>query len=80
MRKAPSVNFWMFPLWTRVTDFRPLSTAYWRAARMRRLDPVTDTGLIPMPESGRMFQPNSSSQKAMSRATSGVPSCSSMPA
>ena len=47
---------------------------------MRRFEPVTDTGLMPMPESGRMFHPNSDSQKVMSRDTSDVPSCSSMPA
>jgi hypothetical protein len=77
---APSVNFWILPLCTSVTDFRPLRTAYSMAARTSRLDPVIETGLMPMPESLRMSQPNSAAQKSMSRATSGVPCSSSMPA
>ncbi len=77
---APSVNFWMLPLCTRVTDFRPLRTAYSMAARTSRLDPVIEIGLMPMPESSRMFQPYSLAQNSMSWATSGVPCSSSMPA
>jgi hypothetical protein len=29
--KAPSVNFMMLPLWTRVSDLRLLAMAYWIA-------------------------------------------------
>ena len=35
----------MFPLCTRVTDFRPLSIAYRIAFRTRRFEPVSLTGL-----------------------------------
>ena len=50
------------------------------AALIRRFEPVSDTGLRPMPESGLMSQPNSSWQNWMSRPTSGLPSASSRPA
>ena len=78
--KAPSVNFWMLPLCTRVTDFRPLRTAYSMAARTSRFDPVSDTGLMPIPESGRISQANASRSSSMSCFASGVPSSTSNPA
>jgi len=40
LRNAPSVNFWMLPLWTSVTDLSLLSRACWMAMRTRRLVPV----------------------------------------
>ena len=54
-RNAPSVNFWILPLCTSVTDLRPYSSAYSMARRTRRLVPVMEMGLMPMPESVRIF-------------------------
>src|SRR5205823_9784810 len=42
--KPPSVNFWMLPLWTSVTDFRLCASAYLIARRTRRLVPVGEIG------------------------------------
>ena len=78
--KAPSVNFWMFPLCTSVTDLRLCSTAYSIAARIRRFEPVIEIGLMPMPESSRMSQPNSCFRSSIIRLASGVPSSTSRPA
>src|SRR5207248_6284448 len=75
-----SVNFWMLPLCTSVTELRLRFTAYSMAARTRRIEPVSEMGLMPMPESGRISQPYSSCRKSMRRLTSGVPSCNSLPA
>ena len=47
----------MLPLCTRVTERRPLARAYRIAARTSRFDPVSDTGLIPSPLSGRRSHP-----------------------
>ena len=77
---APSVNFWMFPLCTSVTDLRFFSTAYLIAARIRRFEPVSEIGLMPMPESSRMSQPKLSLRISMSFFASGVPSSTSRPA
>ena len=77
---APSVNFWMFPLCTSVTDLRFFSTAYLIAARIRRFEPVSEIGLMPTPESSRMSQPNSFFRISIERFASGVPSSTSRPA
>ena len=47
------------------------------AARMRRLDPISEIGLIPMPEPSRMGQPISSRKNPVSRSASGEPACTS---
>ena len=70
----------MLPLCTSVTLLRPRLTAYSIAARMRRFEPVSEIGLMPMPLSGRMSQPNSSFSSSMSFFASGVPSSTSRPA
>ena len=70
----------MLPLCTSVTDLRLRFTAYSMAARMRRFEPVIETGLMPTPESPRMFQPNWSCSSSMSFLASGVPSSTSSPA
>ena len=46
---APSVNFMMLPLWTKVTLLRLLTRAYSMAARTSRSVPSRLTGLMPMP-------------------------------
>ena len=56
----------MLPLCTSVTLLRSFSTAYLIAARIRRFEPVSEIGLMPTPESARMFQPNSSFSIAIS--------------
>src|SRR5881628_2198762 len=63
----------MFPLWTRVTDFRPLSIAYRIAFRTRRFEPVSLTGLTPIPLSGRTRAWNSLSRISTMRRASGEP-------
>ncbi len=45
---------------------RSFSTAYLIAARIRRFEPVSEIGLMPMPESARMSQPNCSFSSAIS--------------
>ena len=50
------------------------------AARMSRLDPNSEIGLMPMPEPSRISQPISSRRKADSLAASGVPASTSRPA
>ena len=50
------------------------------AARTSRFEPVTETGLSPIPLSGRMSQPNVSLAKASILAAPSVPSSSSFPA
>ena len=48
------------------------------AARMRRLEPISETGLIPMPEPSRMGQPISVAQEpGQLQSASGVPACTS---
>ena len=47
------------------------------AARMSRLDPISEIGLIPMPEPSRMGQPISARRNAVSLSASGVPSFTS---
>src|SRR6267143_329766 len=79
-RKAPSVNFMMFPLCTRVTDFRPFWIAYRMALRTRRLEPVSLIGFIPIPLSGRRWVLNSFSRISIIRRASGDPSSHSIPA
>ena len=70
----------MLPLCIRVTLSRPFSSAYWIALRTRRLEPNPDTGLMPMPESSRMREPNSSARKRISFFASAEPLFHSMPA
>src|SRR2546426_3445796 len=70
----------MFPLCTRVTDFRPLSIAYRIAFRIRRFEPVSLTGLTPIPLSARTRTWNSVSRISISRRASGVPFSHSIPA
>src|SRR3989454_5605380 len=70
----------MFPLCTRVTDFRPLSIAYRIAFRTRRFEPVSLTGLTPIPLSARTRTWNSVSRISISRRASGVPFSHSIPA
>ena len=48
LRNAPSVNFMMLPLWTRVRLRRLLATAYPIAARISRSVPSRETGFSPM--------------------------------
>ena len=55
----------MLPLWTRVTDLRPLARAYLIAARTRRFEPVIEIGLRPIPESGRTSHPYSDFTNSM---------------
>jgi len=49
------------------------------AARTRRLVPVSEIGLIPMPVSSEMSQPNSSFSMARRVAASAVPASTSLP-
>ena len=79
-RKAPSVYFMMFPLCTRVTDFRSFWIAYRTALRTRRLEPVSLIGFTPIPLSGRRRVLNSFSRISIIRRASGEPSSHSMPA
>ena len=79
----PSVNFWMFPLWTRVTFRRFCSIAYRIAARMSRSDPSIETGLIPIDEvfgNRIFFTPMSRVRKSTTFWHSGVPVSHSTPA
>ena len=64
----------------KVTLARLCRTAYSMAARTRRFDPVSDTGLMPTPESGRIFQPKRSCSMAMRSRASWEPSSTSSPA
>ena len=70
----------MLPLCTRVTVFRRFSIAYWIAMRTSRFDPVSEIGLMPMPESGRMRLPISVARNSMTRSACGVPRAHSIPA
>ncbi len=79
-RKTPSEHFMIFALCTAVTLRRPFATAYSKAARTMRSDPVIDMGLMEMPESGRMVPAPFSATHAMSSAASELPSANSMPA
>src|SRR2546428_355700 len=63
----------MFPLCTRVTDFRPLSIAYRIAFRTRRFEPVSLMGLTPIPLSARTRVWNSLSRISIIRRASAVP-------
>ena len=68
-------------LWTAVTFLRPFSRAYSKANLTIRSVPVTQIGLIEMPESGRIFLPfESLLMSAISSAVSGLPCSNSMPA
>ncbi len=73
----------MLPLCTRVTDLRLLSMAYWMALRIRRSEPSTDTGLMPMAEvSGKriFLTPISFRRNSMTFFTSAEPASHSTPA
>ena len=82
---APSVNFMMLPLWTRVTESRLLSMAYLIAAFTRRVVPSLEVGLMPKPEvSGKRtflnISGNASLRSALNFSLSSVPASNSMPA
>ena len=78
------MNFWMLPLCTIVTDLRLFSSAYLIAMRTRRLVPVIEIGLMPMPESSRMRLLVPASilllMKSISSFACAVPCFHSMPA
>src|SRR5919109_693895 len=67
-RKAPSVNFMMFPLCTSVTDSRPYLSACRIAISTSRFDPNSDIGLMPIAEFSRTFFPISSTMKRRTHA------------
>ncbi len=73
------MNFWMFPLWTRVTLLRLWAMAYWIALRTSRLLPNSEIGLMPMPLPGRIFLPRPA-MNSITRFASSVPAFHSMPA
>ena len=79
----PSVNFWMFPLCTRVTFRRFCSIAYRIAARMSRSEPSIEIGLMPIDEvfgNRIFFTPMSRVRKSTTFWHSGVPVSHSTPA
>ncbi len=63
----------MFALWTLVTFFRLCLRAYSKAYLTIRSVPVTEIGLIEIPESGRIVLPLSFLMSAISSAVSGLP-------
>ena len=70
----------MLALCTAVTFLRPCLSAYSKAYSTMRRVPVTEMGLMEMPESGRMEPAPLSSTNSMSRRASSLPSSNSMPA
>ncbi len=69
----------MFALWTAVTFLRLCLRAYSKAYLTIRRVPVTEIGLIEMPESGRIVLPLSLLMSAISSAVSGLPFSNSQP-
>ena len=57
----------------------PLAESKQVTVTLWRLEPVFEIGLMPMPESGRIFSPNSRLRKSMSFRTSSDPSLYSIP-
>ena len=81
--RVPDGQFDWRPHPTSVTLGRPLETAYSIAARMRRVDPSSETGLMPIAlvAGNRMVRtPSSFWRKSTSFFASGVRAWYSMPA
>src|SRR5262249_7779786 len=78
-RNNPSEYFRMLALWTEVTFLRPCFRAYSKAYWTMRRVPVTEIGLIEIPESGRIDFPLSRLISAISSAVSGFPFSDSQP-